>query len=210
MQGWNGFHKLHAMKNLQRNIVGLIVLAAIAIVAYTIGKSMGRKDTDTRLINNYSFVKNIIELAGLQVSGTTTFKSTNTDSSGGFWSGIKNVFAENTAVVTIPYTAKYGVALKESDLYIERKDSIVHIAVPATQLLSLELHMDRLETTSKKGLLIMEDDEYFNSFQKKLYSDTRQTLEGNKTYLQQSQQRISSILQQYYQPLGLKVEVAFK
>jgi hypothetical protein len=198
------------MKNLQRNILGLIVLAAIAIVAYTIGKSVGSKDTDTKLINNYSFVKNIIELAGLQVSGTTTFKSTNTDSSGGFWSGIKNVFAENTAVVTIPYTAKYGVALKESDLYIERKDSIVHIAVPATQLLSLELHMDRLETTSKKGLLIMEDDEYFNSFQKKLYSDTRQTLEGNKTYLQQSQQRISSILQQYYQPLGLKVEVAFK
>ena len=198
------------MKNLQRNILGLIVLAAIAIVAYTIGKSMGRKDTDTRLINNYSFVKNIIELAGLQVSGTTTFKSTNTDSSGGFWSSIKNVFAENTAVVTLPYTAKYGVALKESDLYIEKKDSIVHIAVPATQLLSLELHMDRLETTSKKGLLIMEDDEYFNNFQKKLYSDTRQQLESNKTYLQQSQQRISNILQQYYQPLGLKVEVAFK
>jgi uncharacterized protein (UPF0333 family) len=198
------------MKNLQRNILGLIVLAAIAIVAYTIGKSVGSKDTDTKLINNYSFVKNIIELAGLQVSGTTTFKSTNTDSSGGFWSSIKNVFAENTAVVTIPYTAKYGVALKESDLYIERKDSIVHIAVPATQLLSLELHMDRLETTSKKGLLIMEDDEYFNRFQKKLYSDTRQQLESNKTYLQQSQQRISNILQQYYQPLGLKVEVAFK
>jgi uncharacterized protein (UPF0333 family) len=198
------------MKNLQRNILGLIVLVAIAIVAYTIGKSIGQKDTDTKLINNYSFVKNIIELAGLQVSGTTTFKSTNTDSSGGFWSSIKNVFAENTAVVTIPYTAKYGVALKESDLYIERKDSIVHIAVPATKLLSLELHMDRLETTSKKGWLIMEDDEYFNNFQKKLYSDTRQQLENNKTYLQQSQQRISSILQQYYQPLGLKVECAFK
>jgi hypothetical protein len=198
------------MKNLQRNILGLIVLSAIAIVFYTIGKTFGAKDTDTKLINNYSFVKNIIELAGLQVSGTTTFKSTNADSSGGFWSSIKNVFAENTAVVTVPYTAKYGVALKESELKIEKQDSVVKISVPNTQLLSLELHMDRLETASKKGLLIMEDDEYFNNFQKKLYSDTRQQLEGNKTYLQQSQQRISNILQQYYQPLGLKVEVSFK
>ena len=198
------------MKNLQRNIIALIVIAAVAIVAYTVGKNLGASDTDTKLINNYSFVKNIIELAGLQVSGTTTFKSTNADSSGGIWGSLKNVFAENTAIVTIPYTAKYGVALKESDLKIEKKDSIVNITIPATQLLSLELHLDRLETTSKKGLLIMEDDAYFNQFQKKLYSDTRQQLEKNAGYLQQSKQRIESILAAYYKPLGLKVQCRFE
>jgi hypothetical protein len=197
------------MKNLQRNILGIIVLAAISIVAYTIGKNFGSKDTDTKLINNYSFVKNIIELAGLQVSGTTTFKSSNADNDGGFWAGIKNALAENTATVMVPYTAKYGVAIPDS-IGIEVKDSIVEISIPPTTLLSLELHMDRMETSAQKGLLVFEDDEYFNAFQKKLYADTRKQLETNAGYLKQSEQRIAQILGSYYSPLGLKVQLVFK
>jgi hypothetical protein len=192
------------MKNIPRKIIGLIILAAIAIVAYTIGKNIGRKDTDTKLINNYSFVKNIIELAGLQVSGTATFKSTNADSDGGFWAGLKNALAENTATVMVPYTAKYGVAIPDS-IGIQVKDSVVEISIPATTLLSLELHMDRMETATQKGLLVFEDDEYFNAFQKKLYADTRKQLEVNKQYLQQSAARIENILNQYYLPLSKKV-----
>jgi hypothetical protein len=192
------------MKNIPRKIIGLIILAAIAIVAYTIGKNIGRKDTDTKLINNYSFVKNIIELAGLQVSGTATFKSTNADSDGGFWAGLKNALAENTATVMVPYTAKYGVAIPDS-IGIQVKDSVVEISIPATTLLSLELHMDRMETSTQKGLLVFEDDEYFNAFQKKLYADTRKQLEVNKQYLQQSAARIENILNQYYLPLSKKV-----
>jgi len=182
-------------------------LAAIAIVAYTIGKKIGSKDTDTKLINNYSFVKNIIELAGLQVSGTTTFKSTNADDSGGFWAGVKNALGENTATLSIPYTAKYGVVLGDSALNIQVKDSTVHIGLPSPQLLSFELHMDRLETTSKKGLLVFEDDEYFNAFQKKLYAEARNQLAANQMYLQQSNQRIQQILKQYYAPLSMQVVV---
>jgi hypothetical protein len=197
------------MKNIPRKIIGLIILAAIAIVAYTIGKNIGRKDTDTKLINNYSFVKNIIELAGLQVSGTATFKSTNADSDGGFWAGLKNALAENTATVMVPYTAKYGVAIPDS-IGIQVKDSVVEISIPATTLLSLELHMDRMETSTQKGLLVFEDDEYFNAFQKKLYADTRKQLEVNNGYLQQAAKRIESILQDYYVPLGYSTRVVFQ
>jgi Protein of unknown function (DUF4230) len=197
------------MKNIQRNIIGLVVLAAFAIVAYTIGKSIGEKNNETKLVNNYSFVRNIIELAGLEVSGTTTYKTTNVDKEGGFWSGLGSFFTENTATITIPYTAKYGVTLKESDVKIAAKDSIVSINIPTTQLLSFELHLDRLETTNKKGLLIFEDDEYFNALEKKLYADARKQLESNAGYLKQSEQRIAQILGLYYEPLGLKVQVAF-
>lgn len=197
------------MKQLSSKILGLIILAAIAIVAYTIGKSMGSKANDTKLINNYSFVKNIVELAGLQVSGTSTLKTTNTDSTGGFWSGLKNAFAENTATVMVPYTAKYGVAIQDS-IRIDSKDSTVIITLPAAQLLSLELHMDRMETTSRKGLLVFEEDEYFNAFQKKLYTDTKNQLATNSSYVQQSTKRIEQILMQYYQPLGYNVRCVFK
>ncbi len=197
------------MKNIQRNIIGLIVLAAIAIVAYTIGKSIGEKNNETKLINNYSFVRNIIELAGLEVGGTTTFKTTNLVADNGFWNSFKGFFVENTATITIPYTAKYGVALKDSDVKIAVKDSIVSISIPTTKLLSFELHLDRLETTNKKGLLIFEDDEYFNALEKKLYADGRKQLESNAGYLKQSEQRIANILSLYYQPLGLKVQCNF-
>ena len=191
-------------------LLGLLLLAAMGIVAYTIGKQMGSKDTDTKLINNHSFVKNIIELAGLQVSGTTTFKSSNADTDGGFWAGIKNALAENTATLTVPYTAKYGVAMTDSTLQISVKDSVVQLTLPATQLLSFELHMDRMETSTRKGLLVLEDDEYYQAFQKKLYADARTQLAANSSYLRQSQQRIEQILQQYYQPLGLQVKCVFK
>jgi hypothetical protein len=197
------------LTKLTRNFIILIILAAFAIVAYTIGKSIGEKNNETKLINNYSFVRNIIELAGLEVSGTTTYKTTNADSDGGFWSGVGNFFAEKTATVSIPYTAKYGVALKESDLKITRQDSVVLIQMPATALLSFELHLDRLETTNKKGLLIFQDDEFYNELQKKLYAEARKQLEANSAYLIQSKQRISTILTSYYQPLDLKVQCTF-
>jgi len=197
------------MKNIQRNIIGIIVLAAIAIVAYTIGKNIGEKNNETKLINNYSFVRNIIELAGLEVTGTTTYKTTNVDSDGGFWSGVQGFFAEKTATVTIPYTAKYGVALKDSDVKIVSRDSIVSIGIPTTKLLSFELHLDRLETTNKKGLLIFEDDEFYNALEKKLYADARNQLESNAGYLKQSELRIVQILGLYYEPLGLKVQIEF-
>lgn len=200
---------LQNMKNLQRNIIGIIVLAAIAIVAYTIGKSMGEKSHQTTLINNYSFVKNIIELAGLEVSGNSTYTSSNVDSDGGFWKGVQSFFIEKSASVSIPYTAKYGVQLKETDLKIERQDSVVLVSIPTTQLLSFELHLDRLQTTNKKGLLIFEDDEFYNAMQKKLYANARQQLSGNSAYLQQSKLRIEKILQGYYTPLGLQVKCVF-
>lgn len=203
-------HKtIYTLTKLIRNFVIIIVLAAFAIVAYTIGKSIGEKNNETKLINNYSFVRNIIELAGLEVSGTTTYKTTNADSDGGFWSGVGNFFAEKTATVSIPYTAKYGVALKESDLKITKQDSVVLIQMPATALLSFELHLDRLETANKKGLLIFQDDEFYNELQKKLYAEARKQLEINAGFLKKSEQRIAEILSLYYQPLGLRVQIAF-
>jgi hypothetical protein len=74
----------------------------------------------------------------------------------------------------------------------------------------MELHMDRMETTSRKGLLVFEEDEYFNAFQKKLYTDTKNQLATNSSYLQQSTKRIEQILTQYYQPLGYNVTCVFK
>ncbi|HSC54934.1 MAG TPA: DUF4230 domain-containing protein [Phnomibacter sp.] len=194
---------------MRRTIIPLIVLAAVAIVAYTIGNTIGSRSHETTLINNYSFVKNIIELAGLEVHGTTTYKTTNAGSEGGFWKDVQNFLVEESATLTIPYTAKYGVALKESDLNISKNDSTVLIKMPATKLLSFELHLDKLETSNKKGLLIFQKDEYYNALQKKLYAEARKQLEMNTQYLQQSQQRIGTILNSYYKPLGFTVQCSF-
>ncbi len=198
------------MKSITRILRTIAVMAAIAVLAFTFGKWRGEKNTDTRITQNYSFVKNIVELAALEVSGTTTLKTTNADSSNSFWSTIKKYFTETSATITIPYTAKYGTAFKEKNIGIERKDSLVLVTVPATSLLSFELHLDRLETNSKKGLLIFQQDEFYNQFYKKIYTDARKQLETNTSYKQQSQKRIEEILQQYYTPLKLKVQCVFQ
>ena len=193
-----------------RNLLLVLLVVAAGIIAYTIGKKVGSNKAETKLINNQSFVKNIVELASLEVGGVTTFKSTNIDSSGGFLSSIKQFFAENTASISVPYTAKYGVAFSGDKPDITQHDSTVVLRIPQTRLLSLELHMDRMETNSRKGLLVPERDAYFDAFQKRLYAKTREQLQNTSGYLQQSRQRIQTILNGYYNPQGYKVELQFK
>lgn len=205
-----GFHlKTYAMFKAGSTLVWLLIAASLGIIAYNIGKFRGKDDTQTKLIQNYTFVRNIVELAGLEVGGTSAIKSTNVDSAGGFWSGVQSFFAEKTATVSIPYTAKYGVAMQEKDLQISATDSVVTITMPPTKLLSFELHLDKLEASSKKGLLIFQNDDFYNRFQKQLYSDTRGQLSGNQDFLKRAETRIASILSEYYAPLGLKVNCVF-
>ncbi len=198
------------MKNLRQNIITGIVLVAIAIIAYTVGKSIGTKNSDTKLINNYTIIKSIAELASLEVDGTATYKTTNVGNDESWWKSAGAFFTEKTATITVPYQAKYGVDVSKDSIHITRQDSVVVIKLPATKLLSYELRIDRMETTNRKGLLVFSDDEFYNEFQKKLYAQSRRQMESNNNLLKSAQQRIDTFMQQYFQPIGLKVKCEFR
>lgn len=197
------------MKSFLRILSILIVVAAAIITGMWIGRKQGRQDSATMLIENYAFVREIAELASLEVSGTTTFKSSNITEEEGFWAGLKKTLLEKTVTIVVPYSAKFGVDLNDSNLHFERKDSVLFIRLPQPRLLSLELRLDRMETSNRKGLFLFESDELYTGFQKKMYRQTREQLEHNTLYLSRSQEQICGILQRYFAPLRVQTRCLF-
>ncbi len=189
---------------MMRTLSFLVVLVAAGIIAYTWGKHKGQSENRTDIIENYTFVKDIAELASLEVQGTTTFNSTNVaKDESGFGSSLQKYFFENTVTMTVPFTAKYGMDLSADSLKLQRiNDTAVRIVLPRPKLLSYELHLDRLEANGTKGLFSPTDEAFRQGLQKKLYAQSRATLVGNTMYLNRAQERVCKILSDYYKTLG--------
>jgi hypothetical protein len=170
---------------------------------------MGKNDTRSELIENYSFVREIAELASLEVAGVSTFTATNVANDGSFTDAMKKFFAEKTVHLSVPYTAKYGVDLGDSAVRIVRRDSIVEIHLPPPRLLSFELRLDRMDATSREGLLFASRADLYTVFQKKLYTQSRAQLERNGAYLSQTGAGISRLLQEYFMAVGLRAVCIF-
>ncbi|MCA0382099.1 MAG: DUF4230 domain-containing protein [Bacteroidetes bacterium] len=198
------------MKTIGNNLRFLISAVMLIVAAFFIGKWMGTQKGTTRLIENYAFVKNIAELATLEVSGTTTYKSTNVDQQASWWSSVSAFFTEKSATIMVPYQAKYGVDVSKDSITISHQDSVLIITFPPAKLLSYELRLDRMETSNRKGLLVFSDDEFYTAFQQQLYAKSRTQLEQNLRYLQASRDRICEVMNQYVAPTGLKVQCKFK
>ncbi len=109
----------------------------------------------------------------------------------------------------MPYTAKYGVDTDSTNFQLTVQDTIVTIQLPHPKLLSFELKMNRMETSSRKGWFTFSDDETYTEVQKKLYDTERSQLEENVMYQKQSMDKIIAILRSYYTPLGYEVKVKF-
>ncbi len=187
-----------------RYFLGFIVVVAAIIVGYFAGTFFTKRDNRTGIIQNYSFVRDIAELASIEVTGVTSSTSSNIANDGSFTDDLKKLFIENTVRLSAPYTAKYGVDLGDSSLRIEHNDSVLKVYLPQPKLLSYEIHLDRLEASNKKGWFRFENEAAYNQFQKKMYSESRSLLENNKVYLDRSRNKICEILQKYFVPLHVK------
>ncbi len=184
-----------------RNFFGGIVIIAAIIIGYYAGSFFTGRGNQTKIIENYSFVRDIAELASLEVTGTTSLNSSNITNDGSLTDELKKLFIENTVRLTAPYTAKYGLDLKDSSLHIERNDSVIKIYLSPPKLLSYEIHLDRLEADNKKGWFRFENEAAYNEFQKKMYSESRVQLEKNEVYLNRSRNKICEIIQKYFVPI---------
>lgn len=119
------------MKTLARLFSILVVIAAACIIAYTLGKRKGEADSETALIQNVAFVRDVAELASVEVSGTTTYRSTNAPADAtGISAALRKTFLEKTVTVSAPYVAKYGVDLNTQNFRILRADSVVEVHLP--------------------------------------------------------------------------------
>ena len=187
-----------------RYLFWLVIIASALLAGYSIAKFFTPRENNTQLIDNYSFVKEIAELASLEIKGTTTLTSSNLANDGSFGDEMRRVFLERTVRLSAPYTAKYGVNLEDSSLRIVRNDSVIKVYLPPPQLLSYEMHIDRLEASNTKGWLLFENDEAYTAFQKKMYREGRQKLATNEVFLKRSRDKICDIIQKYFVPLNVR------
>lgn len=197
------------MRSGMSSFYTFLMILVIGVLAYFLGKKNGGKTIDSVAMNGV-LIQEIAELSSIELRGTANIKSTNIRNDGSMTDELKKVFLERTFNITIPYIAKYGVDLKNQRINIQQKDKLVSIVLPTPQLLSYELRMDEADAVTRKGLLDNSNDDNYNKIQKKLYTQSRQQLENNQAYIQQSKNKIVQIIQSYYAPMNFKVDVVFK
>ncbi len=189
---------------------GLIFLLVIliAIGFYFLGKKSGSSDTKTEIVQNYGIVKQIAELASLQVSGTTQLKISN-NSGDGSWEKFKSYFTGNTLLLALPFDARYGVDMSKQAMKVDTRAGTVEVFLPKCTLLSVQLRLDRLETMSQTGIFATASIADFVKAQKQLYKEATLSLENNQGYIKLAQENICGVLNNYYSPLGYKVTCIF-
>lgn len=192
-----------------KNIIWIIAGLLLALAFYFIGKNAGKNNVRTEMVQNISIIKEIAELAGLEVDGNTQITVSNAGTNSGFWKRFKNYFAENTLKLSVPYQAKYGVDMGSQQIKIDTKKKKVIVYLPHAKLLSLQLELDKVDALSKTGLLYSSSFEEYISAQKQLYKAAHQSLVNNQNHIKLAENHISFILEKYYQPLGLEVTCIF-
>jgi len=194
---------------MKNNFVTIFLILLVATCFYFLGKKNGAGKTKTSVVQNVALVKEIAQLASLEVSGIANIKTTNRDSGDGAWTKFKNYLTENTLQVSLPYEAKYGVDMSNRKINIDTKAGIATIYLPAVRLLSMQLRIDRLESMNQSGLLNTTTINDFVKAQKQLYGTVSLTLENNTEFIKLAETNISNTLGKYYTPLGYKVNCVF-
>lgn len=197
------------MNKILQSLIALLLIAALIFAGYQLGRQKGRSQLQTQLTENYSFVREIAELASLEVGGTSQIRSTNLANDGSWTDAFKRMFTEQTVLLSVPYSAKYGVRLNDSLVKIERKDSLVEVHLPAPMLLSLELQLNRMDVISREGMFSSINPEQYAAFHKQLYTACRAQLERNQTHINAAKESMRKIIVQYFQSFGLKAQCIF-
>jgi hypothetical protein len=192
-----------------KKLIIWLVLVLTLVLVFWLGQRSGARIVNDKTLANSLIVRQIAELASLEVQGTATIKRSNLANDGSWTDNMRKMFAESTIWVTVPYTAKFGVNVDEHNFTVVVGEKEVLVALPATQLLSYEMRLDQMETANKKGWFMFSDDETYTDVQKKLYTTSRQEIEQNTAYREQSKEKIRKIIAQYYAPFNLTIKVKF-
>lgn len=197
------------MRSRLSYIILFMMAIVIGILAYFLGKKNGTITVD-QYTNNATFIKEIAELSSLEAHGIASIKSSNIANDGSITDAFKKIFLEKTMNISVPYIAKFGIDLSKQNITVEEKNKQVLVVLPAPTLLSYELRIDKADAVVRRGMFEAANDEHYSNVEKKLYNQSRAQLENNQTYIKQSKDKIIKIIQAYYAPMNLNVDVVFK
>lgn len=190
-------------------LIVIILVAAVAVLAYF----LGRKNADVQvehIATNNTIITQIAELSSLEVQGIATIKSTNLLHDGSLTDQLRKLLVENTTHVSVPYIAKYGVNLDKQQIRLKEQHKTVDIYLPRPGLLSYELRLDKVDASVRKGWLLQASEAQFSQIQKRLYTASKAQLAQNQVYQKQCEDKIRTLIMEYYRPLNYTVHIHFE
>ena len=169
---------------------------------FYVGYISSKNKTEQKFIQNYESVKNIAELGSLEVRGVSKSETKSNTEDNTIVDVFEKTFFEKMIKIEIPYVAKYGVSMNNQDVAVREntKDNSIQIVLPMVQLLSYELRLDQSDASSKRGLLIFENDDDFIRASRKLYAENRKMLETNPEFIKKSEEQLVKLMQNYFAP----------
>lgn len=189
------------------NIIWAVLVIGLA-AGFFFGRWKGRGEVNETFVNNPELVKEIAELAVLEVDGNAKFTESNSSLSKNFWDDLGDFLGEKTLSVEIPYVAKYGVDLAKSDIRIKAKGKKeVQITLEKPALKSFELRMDRLQQQTKNGVFIFQKDDKLKVPMQKLYTETKKKLAENRDNIKLAQEKVESQLKKYFAALEITADI---
>src|SRR6218665_3153573 len=194
---------------MKNRFVIIVLVAAVALAFYFLGKKNGEGQTKTDIVQNVEIVKEIAQLASLEVNGTTKITVSNKGDNAGFWNKVKNYFAENTLQVSVPYEAKYGVDMRNQNIHVDTKAQTITLTLPPVKMLSMQLRLDKMENMQQTGIFSTVTVDAFVKAQKDMYAAANATLQNNASYIKLAEDNIRNTLTRYYAPLGYKLDIVF-
>lgn len=193
-------------------VLSLIITIGLTILGYYFGYTHSKNNTEQKFIHNYTTIKNIAEFGSLEVHGIAKSEEKTNSSDKSVVDIFEKTFFEKMIKIEIPYIAKYGVSMNSQEVGIreDEKSKTIFVTLPLVQLLSYELVLDQSDATSRRGLMVFQNDEDYLNASKKLYVSSRQSLESNQTFIKQSEEQLVKLIKTYLAPTGKIVEVHFE
>lgn len=180
-------------------------------VSFFGGWVLSKHHTHSTYIFNYKTVRNIVETGFLEVNGVTKIDMGNEPNKddNSVLNFLKATSLARQMKLEIPFVARFGILFNDEKPFIVNGKNYIEVSLPAVKLLSYELHLEKMDAMSRKGLSLFEFQADYLDAERVLYNTNRRLLEKDLTYVQQAQQRIKDLLVGYFSPSGKKVIVNF-
>lgn len=200
--------------NISLKTTRIFILIAVVFVigiSFYGGWVLSKRHTHAAYIFNYKTVRNIVETGFLEVNGVAKIDMGNEPNKddNSVLNFLKATSLARHMKLEIPFVARFGILFNDEKPFIVKGKNFIEVTLPEVKLLRYELHLEKMDAMSRKGLSLFEFQADYLDAERVLYNTNRRLLEKDITYTQQAQQRIKDLLIGYFSPSGKKVIVNF-
>lgn len=171
---------------------------------YTIAVNQRQNDKAELFIQKYlKSIEETFDLYSLKITGIAELHYSEKDEH--FLSSITNPLFSKEYHFYIPFEAVYGISLKNVH-FIKFYGQKIYVTLPAPELMMFDLQLQNKKIYTKEGWLVLQKDEKFINFEKKIYEKQKSELINDKELKKKAQKEAQKQITELLKPLNLPIE----